>query len=129
MGMKVGLGLYPHLLTRENFRFACQAGATHVVAHLPGWARRIGRGLPPEAMWTYEELADLKRALNEEGLEFYAIENFEVEHWYDVLLDGPKRDAQMEDLKQLLRTMGRLGIEVMGYNFSYANLFCQTPTA
>src|SRR6266542_3400935 len=123
MGMNVGLGLYPHLLTQENFRFARQAGATHVVAHLPGWARRTGRGLPPEAMWTYEELADLKKALNEEGLEFYAIENFEVEHWYDVLLDGPKRAEQIEGLKGLLRTMGRVGIEVMGYNFSYANVF------
>ena len=48
MGMKIGLGLYPQLLTRENFCFARQVGATHVVAHLPGWARRIGRGLPPD---------------------------------------------------------------------------------
>ena len=74
-------------------------------------------------MWTYEELASLKEALNDEGLHFYAIENFEVEHWYDVLLDGPQRDAQMDGLQELLRTMGRLGIEVMGYNFSYANVW------
>lgn len=32
--MKLGLGLYRHLLTRENFQFARQAGATHIVAHL-----------------------------------------------------------------------------------------------
>src|SRR5436190_989754 len=32
--MKLGLGLYRHMLTRENFSFARQAGATHVVAHL-----------------------------------------------------------------------------------------------
>ena len=51
MGIKIGIGIYPHLLTRENFKFIRQAGATHVVAHLPGWARRVGRGLPPEAMW------------------------------------------------------------------------------
>ncbi|HVG98252.1 MAG TPA: mannonate dehydratase [Chloroflexota bacterium] len=126
MGMKIGIGLYPQLLTRENFKFVRQAGATHVVAHLPGWARRVGRGLPPEAMWSYEELASLKAALNEEGLQFYAIENFEVEHWYDVLLDGPQRDAQMAGLQDLLRTMGRLGIEVMGYNFSYANVWGRT---
>jgi mannonate dehydratase len=123
MAIKIGIGIYPHLLTRENFKFIRQAGATHVVAHLPGWARRVGRGLPPEAMWTYEELASLKQALEEEGLRFYAIENFEVEHWYDVLLDGPQRAEQIEGLKGLLRTMGRLGIEVMGYNFSYANVF------
>jgi mannonate dehydratase len=123
MAIKIGLGMYPQLLTRENFRFARQAGATHVVAHLPGWCRRIGRGLPPEAMWTEAELASLKEAMNAEGLHFYAIENFEVEHWYDVLLDGPRRAEQIRGLQELLRTMGRLGIEVMGYNFSYANVW------
>ena len=32
--MKVGLGLYRHMLTRENYAFARQAGCTHVVIHL-----------------------------------------------------------------------------------------------
>ena len=32
--MKLGLGLYRHMLTHENYQFACQAGATHIVAHL-----------------------------------------------------------------------------------------------
>ena len=32
--MQLGLGLYRHMLTRENFQFARQAGATHIVAHL-----------------------------------------------------------------------------------------------
>jgi mannonate dehydratase len=123
VAIKIGLGLYPHLMNRESFAFAAQAGATHVVAHLPGWARRVGRGLPPSSMWTEDELGSLKQAMNDAGLEFYAIENFEVEHWYDVLLDGPRRDEQVANLHGLLRTMGRLGISVMGYNFSYANVW------
>lgn len=32
--MKLGLGLYRNYLTAENFRFARQIGATHVIAHL-----------------------------------------------------------------------------------------------
>jgi mannonate dehydratase len=124
--MKIGIGLYPHLLTPETYRFACQAGVTHVVAHLPGFARREGRGLAPEQMWTLDELAELKRGMNDAGLEFAAIENFEVEHWYDVLLDGPFRDEQMAGLKTLLRNMGHLGIGIMGYNFSYANVWGTT---
>src|SRR2546422_9027476 len=32
--MKLGLGLYRHMLTSENYRFARQCGCTHVVAHL-----------------------------------------------------------------------------------------------
>ena len=121
--VKIGLGMYPNLLRADDFRFARQAGATHVVAHLPGFADREGRGLPPEQMWTHEELEGLKRAMNAEGLEFAAIENFDVVHWYDVLLDGPHRDEQMEGIKQLLRTMGSLGIATMGYSFSYANVW------
>ena len=124
--MKIGLGMYPNLLTQNNYRFARQAGATHIVAHLPGFSRREGRNLPPEQIWTYEELDQLKQAMNAEELDFYAIENFDVDHWYDVLLDGPKRDAQMDGLKELLRTMGALGIQVMGYSFSYANVWGRT---
>jgi len=37
--MKLGLGLYRHMLTRENFQFARQAGATHIVAHLVDYFR------------------------------------------------------------------------------------------
>jgi mannonate dehydratase len=92
-------------------------------AQLPGVVLREGRGLPPEQMWTVDELAQLKQAMNQEGLEFAAIENFDVEHWYDVLLDGPERDTQMEGIKELLRAMGELGIKTMGYSFSLVNVW------
>lgn len=32
--MKIALGLYRHMRTPENFRFARQYGCTHIVAHL-----------------------------------------------------------------------------------------------
>ncbi len=35
--MKIGLGLYRHMLTDDNFRFARQAGATAIVAHLTNY--------------------------------------------------------------------------------------------
>lgn len=123
MGMKLGLGLYPRLLTAENFRFAKQAGASHIVLHLPGYSKTVTRPVPAEEVWTYEELRDLRSAVNAEGLEVAAIENFEPEHWYDVLLDGPRREAQMEGLKTIIRNMGRAGIPVMGYNFSLAGVW------
>jgi mannonate dehydratase len=123
MGIKLGLGLYPRLLTDENFRFARQAGATHIVAHLPGYSRTATRPVPPEQVWTYEELRDLRAAINAAGLELGAIENFEAEHWYDVLLDGPRRDSQLDGLETIIRNMGRAGIPVMGYNFSLAGVW------
>ena len=37
--MKIGLGLYRESLTPDNFRFARQAGATHIVAHVTNYFR------------------------------------------------------------------------------------------
>lgn len=133
--MKLGLGLYRHMLTAENFRFARQAGATHIVAHwvdyfhdspnIPAtdsdncWGISDNRG----RLWREDELRELKRAVNAEGLELHAIENFDPSHWHDVLLDGPRRAEQIEDVKTLIRTLGKVGIPVMGYNFSIAGVW------
>jgi mannonate dehydratase len=133
--MKVGLGLYRHMLTRDNFRFAKQAGATHIVAHLvdyfsaapripstdgqKNWGVSDNRG----KLWTYEELRDLKQAINGEGLELAAIENLDPSHWYDVLLDGPQKEEQLDDVKTIVRRMGKAGIPCLGYNFSIAGVW------
>jgi mannonate dehydratase len=134
--MKLGLGLYRHMLTADNFRFAKQAGATHIVAHLanyfkdeprlpaassegPGWGVSENRDKP----WTYEEIRDLKAAINTEGLELAAIENFDPSHWYDVLLDGPRKKEQLENIKQTLRNLGKAGVPIMGYYFSIAGVW------
>lgn len=132
MHMKLGLGLYRRMLTAENFRFARQAGCTHIVAHMVDYFRdnRVhgtgeGQtwGIADGAVWTAKELGDLKRAVNAEGLELAAIENFDPAHWHDILLDGPKRGEQMETIKTIIRRMGRAGIPVMGYNFSVAGVW------
>ncbi|PWU10925.1 MAG: D-mannonate dehydratase [Verrucomicrobia bacterium] len=136
--MKLGLGLYKHMLTRENFRFARQAGATHIVAHLVDYFKggahnsrdnqptgtEQGWGLAgdPEHLWTLEELIELRRSIEAEGLKLEAIENFDPAHWHDVLLDGPKRCQQLENVKTIIRRLGQAGIPIMGYNFSIAGV-------
>ncbi|MFM8746028.1 MAG: mannonate dehydratase [Aestuariivirga sp.] len=133
--MKIGLGFYREQLHRENFRFAVQAGATHVVAHLTNYFAgrdpKIYSGDPrhgwgdcsADRLWTYEELAALVAALSAEGLKLAALENFSPRFWYDVLLDGPERAQQIEGLKQLIRDAGRAGIPCIGYNFSIAGVY------
>jgi mannonate dehydratase len=134
--MRLGLGLYRHMLTPENYRFARQAGATAIVAHLTdyfstgphipqsesegaAWGVTLNEG----KYWTLDELAALKRAINEEGLELAALENFDPAFWFDILLDGPKREEQVEGIKEIIRRMGAVGIPVMGYNFSIAGVW------
>jgi mannonate dehydratase len=116
--MKLGLGLYRSLFTQENFRFAKQAGATHIVAHMVGY-----QSDQVDPMWCYEEMLNLRKAINAEGLELAAIENFDPILWYDVLLDGPRKKEQMEHLKQIIRDIGRAGIPVFGYDFSVAGVW------
>src|SRR5438105_12714609 len=136
--MKLALGLSRHMLTRENFQFARQAGATHIVAHLVDYfkggahnprdnqptGKDQGWGLAgdPDQLWSLEELIALRKNIEAEGLRLEAIENFDPAHWHDVLLDGPKRDAQLENIKSIIRRVGEAGIPCIGYNFSLAGV-------
>ena len=132
--MKLGLGLYRSGLTDRNMRFAKQSGCSHVVAHLTdyfagkdpeissgddmGWG--VCEGAPH---WTQEELDGLVALARRNGLEVAGLENFNPAHWHDILLDGPAKHRQIEDLKQLVRRIGKAGIPVMGYNFSLAGVW------
>ena len=136
--MKLGLGLYRHQLNPEHYQFAKQCGCTHIVAHLVDYFRSsrsnqpgdqpvgddAGWGLAgdPDKLWSFEQLHALRKEINAAGLELEAIENFDPAHWHDVLLDGPKKAAQLENLKTILRNVGRAGIPVFGYNFSIAGV-------
>jgi mannonate dehydratase len=119
--MKLGLGLYADILNRDNLLFARQAGATHIVAHTPfSDTRRPGDF---NAIWTEDELVGLRRMVNDAGLELEAIENFLPVFWSDILLDGPRKQAQIENLKTLIRRVGKAGIPIFGYNFSLAGVW------
>jgi len=136
--VKLGLGLYRHQLNAEHYRFAKQCGCTHLVIHLVDYFRSsrsnqpgdqpvgddTGWGLAgdPDRLWTCEELAAIKKEINAAGLELEAIENFDPAHWHDVLLDGPKKLPQLENLKTIIRNVGKAGIPVFGYNFSIAGV-------
>lgn len=131
--MKLGLGLYRHMLTPENFRFARQAGATHIVAHITDYFRdaRIpaasgkdwGWGVASDEGWNYESFARLRESANKEGVEIAAFENLSPALWHDVLLDGPKKKEQLARLQQVIRDMGKAGIPCLGYYFSLAGVW------
>jgi mannonate dehydratase len=133
--MKIGLGLYRDSLTPDNFQFATQAGATHIVAHPTNYFRGkdpcISRGDDAEGwgdcsqdrLWTYEELAALVGSVEAAGLKLAAIENFSPRFWSDILLDGPERASQIEGMKRLIRDAGRARVPCFGYNFSIAGVW------
>ena len=143
--MKVGLGLYRHMLVRDYYDFARQAGCTHVVIHLvdyfnqgtsnprdnqPSGSKYEPWGIAgdPEKLWTVAELRKIRAEIEDAGLVLEAIENFDPAHWHDILLDGPKRSEQIEKIKTIISRVGEAGIPVLGYNFSLAGV-CGRITA
>ena len=136
--MKLGFGLYRHQLDADHYRFARQCGATHLVVHLVDYFRSSrsnrpgdqpvgddagwGRAGDPDALWREEELAAIRAEAAGHGLAVEAIENFDPAHWHDVLLDGPAKARQLENLQALVRSVGRVGIPIIGYNFSIAGV-------
>jgi mannonate dehydratase len=138
--MKIGLGLYRHMLSHESYDFGRQAGCTHIVIHLVDYFRngevnprnnqptggRSGywgmAGDPEDKLWTVGELRRIRREIQDAGLVLEAIENLDPAVWHDILLDGPQRNRQMEQVKTIVRRMGEAGIPVLGYNFSIAGV-------
>ena len=136
--MKLGFGLYRHMLDEEHYKFAKQCGATHVVVHLVDYfghsksteekadqpiGGKEGWGLAGKGqLWSLEELLKIKAEINVHGLQWEAIENFDPSMWYDVLLNGSKKLEQIEFLKEQIRIVGKAGIPVVGYNFSLAGV-------
>ncbi len=133
---KLGLGLYKSLLNSKNFEFARQAGATHLVVqlvdyikgennpnltenHISGW----GKTKNQNKLWEYDDLIRIKRTIESHGLTWEAIENFDPSHWFDILLDGPKREQQMDNLKYMVANIGKAGIPIIGYYFSIAGVW------
>lgn len=131
--MKLGIGLYRHMLTPENFQFARQVGCSHLIIHLAEYYRKIlpatdeknnyGQSGANDRIWSLDSLQRIKKAAAAEGLEIYGIENFSPADWYDVLLDGPKKEMQMENLKRIISDVGKAGIKSFGYNFSLAGVW------
>lgn len=133
--MKLGIGLYRHMLNKEHYVFAKQAGCTHIVAHLVNYYDKdeivkatdeksnYGIARANDEIWEYENLIALREEIESYGLKLEAIENFSPADWYDVLLDGPKRDEQIEKIKEIISNVGRAGIGIIGYNFSIAGVW------
>jgi mannonate dehydratase len=137
--MHLGFGIYRHMLDPGHLRFARQCGATHVVVHLVDYFNTLtdkgdqptaggrgggwGRAGDPRKLWALDELLEIKALIESEGLIWHAIENFDPAHWHDVLLDGPRRDEQLANLQEMIRTAGKADIPVIGYNFSLAGVY------
>lgn len=137
--IKLGFGFYRHMLNERSYRFARQCGATHAVVHLVDYTWQgdatsrddqpvgtSGRGWgvagSSDGCWSVEALTKIRDDLARHGLTLAAIENLDPADWHDVLLDGPKRDEQVDRVRRIIRNLGAAKVPVLGYNFSLAGV-------
>ncbi|GBU10064.1 mannonate dehydratase [Gammaproteobacteria bacterium] len=139
--IKIGFGLYRHMLDDAHLRFAKQLGATHIIVHLCDYFNKntdsysdnqpIGDssrwGIASGEIWSIELLQKIKTKIEQHGLVWYAIENFDPKHWNYILFNDDrdqseskkyKKYKQFETIKQIISNVGSVGIPVFGYNFS-----------
>ncbi len=97
--MRIGIVLTP--ISDHHLRLASQVGVSDVVIRFPGL--------------DYSDLADRKARIESFGLQVPVIEGYlPIE---DIKLGGPRRDAEIEQMKTLIGNMGRAGIGLLCYNF------------
>jgi mannonate dehydratase len=65
--------------------------------------------------WPLQKIAALKELIESAGLKFSVIESIPVHE--DIKLGRPSRDRYIENYRAGIRSMGRLGIPVLCYNF------------
>ena len=78
MKMKLGLGLYRHMLQKDYFQFAAQCGCTHLIVHLANYysaekgivtatneTSNYGTALSQDPIWEPENLLALQKEAGE----------------------------------------------------------------
>ncbi len=103
-----------------------QIGVEEAVGVLPR-GHTDWRRLAAEAPWAYGPLALLRQEVEDAGLRLTVIEdNPPMER---LRLGAPGREEELEHALELVRTMGRLGIEVWCYNWMAIVPWSRTSTA
>jgi mannonate dehydratase len=92
--------------------FARQLGLNSIQMHAPS-------NLPhdSEDYWPFESLRAIKEECASYGLQLEGFENVPIEHFERIHYGLEGRDAEIERYIRLVRDLGRLEIEFLGYNF------------
>ena len=131
--MRVALGQHS-AATHDYLTFAKQLGVGSVQFNM------IGKGIGIDQIPKSDDLPEdkgyldasylkrLKQKVNDYGLVLEAIENVPRQFYADAMLNGPRRDQQIENYQQMARNMGEAGIPILGLNWM-PNLVWRTPAA
>jgi len=74
-------------------------------------------------------LIKLRIAVENYGLKLSAIENVPTDFYDHIMLGGPKKEAQIENMIKAITNIARAGIPSFGYNWMPSHVWRTTPTA
>ena len=102
----------PQSIVDETLEFAAQFGATDLIiqSYLEG-------AIPGEEKWELDDILSLKNKVESYGCKIEAFENVPTRFYDHVMLGGPKRDEQIENMIYTIRNIARSGVSIFGYNW------------
>ena len=118
--MRPGFGQF-NVATAEYLQFAAQFGATDVLLNTPL--------LPGAERWELVDLVKLRLSVEQWGLKLSAIENVPPYFYDQIMLGGPRRDRQIENMIYTVRNIARAGIPIFGYNWMPSHVWRTPPRA
>src|ERR687885_214169 len=118
--MRPGFGQF-NVATPEYLRFAAQFGATDVLLNTPL--------LPGAERWELVDLVKLRLSVEQWGLKLSAIENVPPYFYDQIMLGGPRRDEQIDNMIHTVRNIARAGIPIFGYNWMPSHVWRTPPRA
>ena len=118
--MRVGFGQFREA-NSDYLRFAVQYGATDVLFNNPVLPSSNGR-------WELSDLVKLRLVVEQYGLKLTALENVPTNFYDHIMLGGPKKDEQIENMIYTIRNIARAGIPIFGYNWMPSHVWRTTPS-
>ena len=117
--MRAGFGQFK-TATPEYLEFADQYGATDILLNTPDLPGINGR-------WELRDLVKLRLSIEQWGMKLSALENVPTSFYEDIMLGGPKRDEQIENMIFTVRNIARAGIPIFGYNWMPSHVWRTPP--
>jgi mannonate dehydratase len=118
--VRPGFGQF-NVATAEYLQFAAQFGATDILFNTPL--------LPGAERWEAVDLVKLRLSVEQWGLRLSAIENVPPHFYNHIMLGGPRRDQQIENMIYTVRNIARAGIPIFGYNWMPSHVWRTPPRA